>query len=159
MLIPIEISSFATDAATGQPVVVCKEISGSRTLLLTLDACEARAIAFNWLEKSPALPHTIDLTRTLVENLRGKFEKVVLSDRRKGLLCAFLYVRSGKRVSHYVCRVSDGVALALRCEIPLLALEALLDKAGEEPVLSEAQKLRRNILAIDTLRFGEFIIE
>ncbi|MDD5676020.1 MAG: DUF151 domain-containing protein [Chitinivibrionales bacterium] len=158
MLIPIEIATFALDPGTNLPVVVLKETSGNRTLMVTLDQFEARTIALNSLDVNQELPHTIDLARLIVEKMGGKFEKIILEDRDGGL-CANLSIRHGKQTNHWTCRVSDGIALALRCNLSLLVPESLLIKACPEQDLTQAQKLGRTIAAIDTLRFGEFIIE
>ena len=118
---------------SNQPIVLLKEISGSRYLPIWVGTAEATAIAFSQQGLIPQRPLTHDLLINILETEKIKIRSVHLTELRDGVFYSDLILvdESGteQRVSS---RPSDAVALAVRVEAPILARTELFDQAGIE---------------------------
>ncbi|MBD3317635.1 MAG: bifunctional nuclease family protein [Chitinivibrionales bacterium] len=159
MLIPVEIASFAVDAASGGPLIILKETGGVRTLPVAIGPYEASAIAIKSLKVTSERPLTIDLTKALMEQLGGVLDKVVIHDVSEQTLFARLYIFRGNNLHLVDSRPCDAIALAMRCETPVFVEDAIFEKTSEDGALSEDEKLRSTIAGIDTLSFGSYYLE
>ena len=128
---PIEIVGVRVEMPSNQPIVLLKEISGSRYLPIWVGTAEATAIAFSQQGLIPQRPLTHDLLINILEAEKIKLRSVHLTELRDGVFYSDLILvdESGKeeRVSS---RPSDAVALAVRVEAPILARSELFDQAG-----------------------------
>ena len=67
MLIPMEVIGVRVEMPSNQPIVLLKEIDGSRFLPIWVGAVEATAIAFAQQGVEPPRPLTHDLMKNLIE--------------------------------------------------------------------------------------------
>ena len=67
MLIPMEVIGVRVEMPSNQPIVLLKEIDGSRFLPIWVGAVEATAIAFAQQGVEPPRPLSHDLMKNLVE--------------------------------------------------------------------------------------------
>jgi hypothetical protein len=158
MLIQVEVASFAVDPGRNSPLVILKEISGSRTLPVPIGPLEASAIAIESLKVVPEKPLTIDLARIILEQLGGVLSRVVIYDMIEQSLQARLQVAHENSMIFIDCRPSDAIALAMRCSTPIFVSDSVLEKNIPGKV-SEQEKLRRNISSLDTTEFGRYFLE
>ena len=130
-MIPVEVIGVRIEMPSNQPIVLLKEISGSRYLPIWVGTAEATAIAFSQQGLIPQRPLTHDLLINILEAEKIKLRSVHLTELRDGVFYSDLILvdESGKeeRVSS---RPSDAVALAVRVEAPILARSELFDQAG-----------------------------
>ena len=158
MLIQVEVTSFAIDPSRNSPVLILKEVSGSRSLPVPIGPLEASTIAMESLKVSPEKPLTIDLVKIIIEQLGATLNRVVIYDQVDQSFFAHLQVSCGKSVISIDCRPCDAIALALRCKKPIFVKDHVLEKQNGK-VLSEKEKIRKNISSIDTTEFGRYILE
>lgn len=125
----VDVVGVRVEMPSNQPIVLLKEIGGTRYLPIWIGAVEATAIAFAQQNVLPPRPLTHDLLKDLLESLNVNLDSVHLTEMRDGIFYSTLNLQGGIQVS---ARPSDAIAIALRTGSPILASEALLDDAGIE---------------------------
>ncbi len=129
----MEVVGVRVEMPSNQPILLLKEIDGSRFLPIWVGASEASAIAFAQQGVEPPRPLTHDLMREIVESLDATLTAVHLTEMRDGVFYANLIIRSGGSSTTTIsARPSDAIALALRTHSNILASSELLDDAGVE---------------------------
>lgn len=131
-MIPMEVVGVRVEMPSNQPIVLLKEISGSRFLPIWVGAVEATAIAFSQQGIQPPRPLTHDLMKDLLEQLHATLTAVHLTELRDGVFYAVLLLVSRDEELVISARPSDAIALALRTQSAIFATEALMDEAGIE---------------------------
>ena len=115
----------------GEPVVVLREVDGQRAVFIWIGVLEASAITMQLGHQAPARPLTHDLFMRMLEELQGTVERVLISDLQNDAYYAVLDLRCGDRVCAIDCRPSDGIAIAMRANAPLLIDSELLARIEE----------------------------
>ncbi|ADH60524.1 protein of unknown function DUF151 [Thermoanaerobacter mathranii subsp. mathranii str. A3] len=90
-----------------------------KVLPIVIGPLEAQNIAIPLQGITPPRPLTPDLLKTVIEELGGKPEKVVITDLKDDTYYAELYIKQGDRVIKLDSRPSDAIALAMRTDIPI----------------------------------------
>ena len=133
MLIPMEVIGVRVEMPSNQPIVLLKEIDGSRFLPIWVGAVEATAIAFAQQGVEPPRPLTHDLMNNLVDTLDATLTAVHLTEIKDGIFYATMLLRDSKGGQLTIsARPSDAIALAVRSHSNILATEELLDEIGIE---------------------------
>ena len=133
MLIPMEVVGVRVEMPSNQPIVLLKEIDGSRFLPIWVGAVEATAIAFAQQGVEPPRPLTHDLMNNLLDLLDATVTAVHLTEIKDGIFYATMLLRdsSGGQLT-ISARPSDAIALAVRSHSNILATQELLDEIGIE---------------------------
>jgi bifunctional DNase/RNase len=133
MLIPMEVIGVRVEMPSNQPIVLLKEIDGSRFLPIWVGAVEATAIAFAQQGVEPPRPLTHDLMNNLVELLDATLTAVHMTEIKDGIFYATMLLRDSKGGQLTIsARPSDAIALAVRSHSNILATQELLDEIGIE---------------------------
>jgi bifunctional DNase/RNase len=133
MLIPMEVIGVRVEMPSNQPIVLLKEIDGSRFLPIWVGAVEATAIAFAQQGVEPPRPLTHDLMNNLVDLLDATLTAVHLTEVKDGIFYATMLLRDSKGGQLTIsARPSDAIALAVRSHSNILATQELLDEIGIE---------------------------
>ena len=118
---------------SNQPIVLLKEINGSRFLPIWVGAVEATAIAFAQQGVEPPRPLTHDLTQIIIEELEATMVAVHITHIQDGVFYADIQIRDAGGSNHSIsARPSDAIALALRAKANILATAQLLEEIGIE---------------------------
>jgi len=133
MLIPMEVIGVRVEMPSNQPIVLLKEIDGSRFLPIWVGAVEATAIAFAQQGVEPPRPLTHDLMNNLLDLLDATLTAVHMTEIKDGIFYATMLLRdsSGGQLT-ISARPSDAIALAVRSHSNILATQELLDEIGIE---------------------------
>jgi bifunctional DNase/RNase len=102
---------------------------------------------------------THDLLRSVLENLGGRVEKIVISDLKESTFFAVIHVRNHERPLAIDARPSDAIALALRTEAPIYVLRSVLDKAQAVDLATQAtdeEKLKKWLEEISPDELGKW---
>jgi len=161
MLVPVEISSLAVDAARGTPLVILKDHDG-RVIAVPLDHSDANAIAMHSLQVRTDKPLAVDLVRIAVELLGAAVYRAVISDMsEEGVFSACIVIRAdgGASIKVIDCRPCDAIALAARSGAPIFVREHVFSKQPDGSGLSEEERLRAHIRSIDTVDFGRYVLD
>jgi bifunctional DNase/RNase len=128
-LLPVEVIGVRVEMPSNQPIVLLREVGGTRYLPLWVGAAEASAIAFAQQGVIPPRPLTHDLMKTLIEEIGTPLISVVLTQVKDGIFYSELNFAGEKKIS---ARPSDAIALALRLETSIFATAELFAAVGIE---------------------------
>ena len=118
---------------SNQPIVLLKEIDGTRFLPIWVGAVEATSIAFAQQGVEPPRPLTHELAITLIDELDAVVTAVHVTHIQDGVFYANLILRDSAGHNHTIsARPSDAIALALRASANILSSSELLDEIGIE---------------------------
>jgi bifunctional DNase/RNase len=132
-MIPMEVIGVRVEMPSNQPIILLREIDGTRFLPIWVGAVEATAIAFAQQGLEPPRPLTHDLMAQLFENFDASLVAVHINELRDGVFYSTLQMRDSlANLVQLSARPSDAVALALRTQSNILASSDLLDTAGIE---------------------------
>lgn len=133
MLIPMEVVGVRVEMPSNQPIVLLKEIDGSRFLPIWVGAVEATAIAFAQQGVEPPRPLTHDLLKNVIELFDATLVAVNLTELKDGVFYATLVMRDKELNPVMIsARPSDAIALAIRTHSNILAESDLMDEVGIE---------------------------
>ena len=142
MMIPVEVVGVRIEMPSNQPIVLLKEIEGTRFLPIWVGAVEATAIAFAQQGLEASRPLTHDLIRDLLDHTDITLTSVHITALRDGVFFADLHLRnSDGALEPLSARPSDAIAIALRSKSNILVTGDLLDEVGidiPEQVASDA---------------------
>ena len=130
-MIVMEVIGVRVEMPSNQPIILLKEIDGSRFLPIWVGAAEATSIAFVQQGLEPPRPLTHDLMAQILDKLDATLVAVHITDLRDGVFYSMLQMRDSlANLVQLSARPSDAVSLALRTHANILASAELLDSAG-----------------------------
>jgi len=131
MMVNMEIVGVRIEMPSNQPIVLLKEVNGSRFLPIWVGAVEATAIAFAQQGMVAQRPLTHDLIANILEAADLTMTAVQVVQLKDGIFYAELQVRTDSgTVLKISARPSDAIALALRTNSNILADSDLLGEVG-----------------------------
>ena len=131
MMVNMEVVGVRIEMPSNQPIVLLKEVEGSRFLPIWVGAVEATAIAFAQQGMVAQRPLTHDLISNLLEAADLTLTAVQIVQLKDGIFYAELQVRTDSgTVLKISARPSDAIAIALRTKSNILADSDLLDEVG-----------------------------
>jgi bifunctional DNase/RNase len=129
----MEVIGVRVEMPSNQPIVLLKEIDGSRFLPIWVGAVEATAIAFAQQGVEPPRPLTHDLMNNLLDLLDATVTAVHMTEIKDGIFYATMLLRDSKGGQLTIsARPSDAIAVAVRSHSNILATQELLDEIGIE---------------------------
>ena len=111
-------------------VVLLKGGQDDRTLPIVIGPPEARAIHFRLNNVQLPRPMTHDLLKNVLDILEARLERVEIRGLNEGTFYSTLILVFEGRTLEVDSRPSDAIALALRCNTPILVAEAVMDEGG-----------------------------
>lgn len=131
MFVNMEVVGVRIEMPSNQPIVLLKEIDGSRFLPIWVGAVEATAIAFAQQGLAAQRPLTHDLLANILEAADLTMTAVHITELKDGIFFAEIQIRDKESNSLKVsARPSDAIAVALRAKSNILADSDLLDQVG-----------------------------
>lgn len=131
MMVNMEIVGVRIEMPSNQPIVLLKEMDGTRFLPIWVGAVEATAIAFAQQGLTSQRPLTHDLITNILEAADLTMTAVHVTELKEGIFFAELLVRSADGSNLKIsARPSDAIAIALRTKSNILADSDLLDQVG-----------------------------
>ncbi len=116
------------------PMVLLRELEGRQRLVpIYIGNPEATSIHYALEGVVPPRPLTHDLFLEALAAVGARLDKVVVTEMRDHTYYAELHLESPDGPKVVSSRPSDAIALAVRCDAPLFAHEALVDEVGQEP--------------------------
>jgi bifunctional DNase/RNase len=134
--IPVRVGTVAIDRHHA-PVVILEEENGPRVLPIWIGTAEASSISSQINDQPPPRPNSHDMARRVIDQLDAEVERVVVTELRQGTYYALLSLRANGRLIEIDVRPSDGIALALRTEAPILVRASVFEEAGEALEMEE----------------------
>lgn len=129
-MIETVVESIRVSLVTQHRVVILKEVSGERHLPIWIGAYEAEAIAMELQGVSAARPLPYDLMRSIIGDMGGTVDRIVVSDLTQDVFYARIVIQQNGRYVEIDSRPSDAIALAVRARVPIMVDDAVMDRAG-----------------------------
>lgn len=137
--VTVTIDSVRISLVSPHRIVVLKD-DAERFLPIWIGPFEADAITIALQGTQPARPLTHDLLKTLITQLGGHVQYIVVTDLRDDTFYAEIVMEvGGKRVT-LDSRPSDAIALAVRLDIPIRVNESVMARASIRPSREEAEE-------------------
>ncbi len=131
---PMELVGVRVEIPANTPMVLLQEQDGEHRLLpIYIGSPEASAIHYALEGVDPPRPLTHDLFMSVIDLLGAVLDRVVITEVRDHTYYAELHLSTGTGAKVISSRPSDAIALAVRCEAPILASDQLLDEVGQIP--------------------------
>ena len=134
MPVQMELSRIIISEINEQQVIYLKEVDGDRTFPILIGIFEATSIDRRVKGFESPRPLTHDLVCSVIENLGGELQDVVINELREHTYFAKLRVRSEGELIEIDARPSDAIAVAVTCDpvLPIYVNEDVLnDVLGE----------------------------
>ena len=181
-IVEARVHGLVFDPKTQQHVVVLRELDGLRVLPIWIGPGEAMAIQRLVTQEPFPRPLTHDLIALLVEGLKARVTRIVITELREATFYATIIVERDGAVLSLDARPSDSIAIALRTRAPIFVNDALLQPpqgpelatsvppppgpqgpagppgpdAPEGEPMDDAERLRRFLEKLSPEDFGKF---
>ena len=132
MPIQMELRRIIISELDAHQIVILKEVDGERNFPIVIGIFEATSIDRRVRGELSPRPLTHDLIISVVEQLGGEIQDIVISDLKEHTYFAKLRVRKDGELIEVDCRPSDAVALAVTARVPIYVNEEVLGEALEE---------------------------
>lgn len=122
---PVGVFEQPTDSEEAEaklPLLVLRDDIG-RECRLPVGSCDGLAIHLALTQQHVSRPLTHDLALRLLEKLSGKLERIVIDAFSEEGCRATLTLSTPKGEQELEARAGDGVALALRADLPIFITE------------------------------------
>ena len=123
----MRIVGIRVEPPQNQPVLLLREVSGSRYLPIWIGQSEAASIALQQRGVEPPRPLTHDLLVEVIEAFGRTLVEVRIVDMQEGTFYAEMVFDDDVVVQ---ARPSDAIAVAMRVDAPVVASDDVLDDAG-----------------------------
>jgi bifunctional DNase/RNase len=147
------------DPITNMPIIILRDKDGQRVLPIWVGVFEANAIALQIENVTTPRPMTHDLLKNVIQDLRGRIEKIVVSDLKENTFYALIYLAVAGEVMAVDARPSDAIALALRARAPIFVEEKVIDHAKTAdltPEKGETERLQKWLESLDPDDMGKY---
>lgn len=138
--------SFSNSRGENIPyIVILGKPEDKIRIPIIIGASEAQSIAIA-LEKVPApRPLSHDIFATLSREFNVEVSEVIIYEYSEGVFLAKLVCKNEISVKEIECRPSDGIAIALRMNIPIYTYQHIFDEAGVSIEDKKAARQKRKI--------------
>ncbi len=121
-------------AMGGIPVLLLRELEDEERILpIFIGKPEALSIALAQEGVEPSRPMTHDLIRNILSETDLELVKVEIVDLEDKTFFADLVFQAQEKAVRISSRPSDAIALAVRFDVPIFAIDKVLDEAGFIP--------------------------
>ncbi len=124
------VDSIRVNLVTQSRVVFLRELHGERHLPIWIGPFEADGIAMELQGNPSPRPLPWDLLKSLIAELGGTIERVVINDLSQDVFFARIVIDISGRSVEIDSRPSDAIALAVRARCPILVEDLVMDRAG-----------------------------
>lgn len=152
-MVEVQVYGVNLDALSNQPVIILKQVDVQRFIPIRIGQFEATSILMELQGIKPTRPLTHDLLRAVIESMKVKVTRIVISDLRDGTFYAQIHLHLAKNGTELEIdsRPSDAIALAVRTNVPIFASENVVAKAsvgftnGEESEIEQFREFLRTV--------------
>jgi uncharacterized protein len=148
MAVLMELSRIFIREMTDMQIIELSEVDGDRTFPIVIGLPEAFAIERRLKGIEIPRPQTHDLLASVIRELGGKLNRIVINDLSEGTFFAKLIVDQDGREIEIDSRPSDAIALGVSEDVPIYVAEHVLaqtqadveaasDATGEDPADDE----------------------
>ncbi|MDA8169867.1 MAG: bifunctional nuclease family protein [Nitrospiraceae bacterium] len=126
-LVEMKVEGLLFDPRSNMYILLLREMDGAATLPIWIGKPEADSIALALGKVMTPRPLTHDLIRNLIENLKVRITRIVITDLLENTYYALIYLTDGRKETPVDSRPSDAVAVALRTSAPIFVEDSILE--------------------------------
>lgn len=119
MLVRMELARIIVNDIADQQVIYLREVEGDRTFPILIGIFEANSINRRFTDDPPPRPLTHDLLKSVIEQMGGEIEDVVINNLVDHTYYAVLRLRMNGEIIEVDSRPSDAIALSVHYDPPL----------------------------------------
>ncbi len=132
MPVQMELRRIIISEVDDHQVIILKEVDGERSFPIVIGIFEATSIDRRVKGIPSPRPLTHDLIASVVEQLSGEIQDIVISDLEEHTYFAKLRIRKDGELIEVDCRPSDAIAIAVTAKVPIYVNESVLGDAHDE---------------------------
>lgn len=155
----LRVKALLMDRENQAPFILLQERKSKKVMPIWIGAYEAMAISYELQGKDFSRPLTHDLLTTLLSELGGGLEKVVITNLKDRTYYASLFIRAkgSEQILEIDARPSDSITLALKANAPIYISDKIFKAQAIQPVEHEEKKDRKEFQRfIDELDIKDF---
>ena len=126
MLVEMKVEGLLLDPRSNMYILLLKEANGAGTLPIWIGKPEADSIALALGKVATPRPLTHDLVKNIVDGLRVKIVKIVVTEISDNTYYALICLNNGGKETLVDSRPSDAVAVALRASAPIFVEDSIM---------------------------------
>jgi len=142
MLVEMKVEGLLFDPRSNMYILLLKEIDGDGTLPIWIGKPEADSIALALGKVVTPRPLTHDLIKNIVDGLKIKLAKVIVTDIMDNTYYALVCLSDGGKETFIDSRPSDAVAVALRTNAPIFVEEGIMERRNKDELEEWLKNLR-----------------
>jgi hypothetical protein len=127
-LIQVKIQRLIIDPASNQPVVFLTDLQEERAFLVWIGPCEANAMNAEMEGTKHPRPQTHDLLQGVIQKMKGKVQKIVITHSKDGIYYANLVLEREGTVIEIDARPSDSMVLAQKTKAPIFVARKMFQE-------------------------------
>lgn len=131
-MLEMNIESIRVSLLNYQRVVILRVKESNRYLPIWIGPSEADSIAMRLQDYSAPRPMTHDLLDSIIGTLGATVDRIIVSDLTQDTFYAKIVLQVNGSTMEVDSRPSDAIALAVRAEAPIFAVDEVVEKAGVE---------------------------
>ncbi len=132
MAVRMELSRIFIREMADLQFIELREADGERSFPIAIGLTEAAAIERRLKGQTPPRPQTHDLLASVISELGGTLERVIINSLSESTFYAKLIVSQAGREIEIDSRPSDAIAVAIGVGSPIFVDESVLESAGSE---------------------------
>ena len=109
-------------------VVELREVDGERVFPIVIGFHEAAAIERRLMGQVPPRPQAHELLASVIDQMGGRVESVLINDLKQHTFYARLRVRQGQRLCDIDARPSDAIAVGVTTDVPIYVEQHVLEE-------------------------------
>ncbi|HCC69066.1 MAG TPA: hypothetical protein DEP99_04175 [Nitrospiraceae bacterium] len=132
MLIQMKVEGLLFDPRSSMYILLLRGIQGNETLPIWIGKPEADSIALALGKVVTPRPLTHDLIKNMVNGLKMKIARIVVTDIVDNTYHAIIYVDKGGKELAIDSRPSDAIAVAIRMNSPIYVEETVIERKNND---------------------------
>jgi bifunctional DNase/RNase len=128
----MELKRIIISEVHDQQVIMLKEVDGSRSFPIVIGIFEATSIDRRVKGMPSPRPLTHDLVASVIDNMGGELQDIVISELRDHTYFAKLRIRQSGELIEVDSRPSDAIALSVTAKVPIFVAEDVLNEVCGE---------------------------
>jgi bifunctional DNase/RNase len=130
MTVQMQLSRIIISEINDQQVIYLKEVGGDRQFPILIGIFEATSIDRRVKNRPNLRPLTHDLLVSIVEQMGGELDSVVITELKDHTYFAKLRIKSNGEIVEIDSRPSDAIAVAVTCSpaLPIYVSEEVLSQ-------------------------------
>jgi len=113
-------------------IIILREVDGERSFPIVIGIFEATSIDRRVRQTPTPRPLTHDLIQSIIEDMGGEIEDILITELREHTYYAKMRIRQGGELLEIDCRPSDAIAIAVTARVPIYVADEILAEISEE---------------------------